>query len=229
MSARQRARLSQIAVPEKVLQQEGSESEDEEESTVRKPAFVFDNSDSDSDSSSDSEGPSSVVEKEAGPEDDFVTEEDSDDKLGADLVDESSKKTVPRERNSNFARKKKEVAVKSVNTEKEKGGDPDGMSFDELSELICNSEASLLSSTLLEKEKGGPIDPDAVISNLFKVDVKGLDIDAIMKKRFGGMAVDEMPAAAQQGGAQQRRFAAAVANTEKARARIAKLSNKVRL
>ena len=219
MSARQRARLSQNAAIEASNSTKESDSEEEVVNTARKPAFVFSASNSDNDSDEEDD------KKEESPEDDFINEHDNFDELGVTPDDAVVSKS--RERNSNFSKKKKEATLKSVGAEKE--GDPDGMSFEELSKLICNSEMTLMASPLLQKEKDTSTDPTKMLAGLLKVDIKGLDIDSIMKRRFGGMAVNDLPVAAQAGGGgvQQRRFAAAVASAEKTRARMAKLSNKV--
>ena len=221
MSARQRARLSQNAAIEAADLAEESDSEEEEANIARKPTFAFSDSDSDSGTDNDKED----GDKDQSPEDDFVKDEDDFDDSEVNRDDAIVSK--PRERNSNFCKKKKDATVKSISAERE--GDPDGMSFEELSKLICNSEMSLLESPLLQRERETSVDPTKMLTALLKVDVKALDIDSIMKRRFGGMAVNELPVAVQPGGGgvQQRRFAAAVASADKARARMAKLSNKV--
>ena len=220
MSARQRARLSQNAAIEAADLAEKSDSEEEEVIIARKPAFAF----SDSDSGSEADDVEEDGGKDQSPEDDFLKEDDDLDEINRD--DAVVSKT--RERNSNFWKKKKDVTVKSISADREGGAD--GMSFEELSKLICNSEMSLVESPLLQRERENSVDPNKMLTALLKVDVKALDIDSIMKRRFGGMAVNELPVAVQAGGggAQQRRFAAAVAGADKARARMAKLSNKVK-
>lgn len=216
MSARQRARLTQqaaidAAVAEEV--EESSESE-EDERVVRKPAFAFSDSESDE-------------EKEEVPEDD---EEEEDKEHSSDTPIEEEAVKI---RERGFSKKKKDTAKNEKESSSKEGSlrereGAEGMSLEELSLLINNSEVTILKSTLLDKEKDNAADPLKALSTLLKVDIKGLDIDSIMKRRFGGMAVNEMPAAAHAGGgAHERRFAAAVAQTDKARARIAKLSNKV--
>ena len=220
MSARQRARLSQNAAIEAADLAEESDSGEEEANIARKPAFAF----SDSDSGSEVDDVEEDGGKDQSPEDDFLKEDEDLDEINRD--DAVVSKT--RERNSNFCKKKRDVTVKSVSADRE--SDADGMSFEELSKLICNSEMSLVESPLLQRERENSVDPNKMLTALLKVDVKALDIDSIMKRRFGGMAVNELPVAVQAGGGgvQQRRFAAAVASADKARARMAKLSNKVK-
>lgn len=219
MSARQRARLSQQTAAESETLNDTSES-DEEAEVVRKPAFVFD--DSDDDDSQDDNDDVQVKEQ--------VIEEIGDEELD-DQADENKKDCDGiRERNSNFKKKKKnDMNAAAANNQKD--CDFAAISIEEFSKLISNSEVGVSNSLGDEKEKTYATGLSNECSTLLKVDVRGLDIDSIMKRRFGGMAVNELPegagAGAAGGGAQRRRFAAAVAGAEKARARIAKLSNKV--
>lgn len=218
MSARQRARLSQQTAAESKTLDESSES-DEETEDIRKPAFVFDDSD-DNDSEDDSDDKQTKDELPEGAGEEEHDDSDDDDKKDFDGI---------RERNSNFKKKKKNDANSTAATNQKDNAYAE-ISMEEFSKLISSSDINALNGLGDEKER-----PLATglneISTLLKVDVRGLDIDSIMKRRFGGMAVNELPEGAGAGpaggGAQRRRFAAAVAGAEKARARIAKLSNKV--
>ena len=216
MSARHRARLSQLpAIPAETLD-DGSESEEEEVRENRKPAFVFDDSDDESgaDESEVEESPDPT--EEVGPDE---SEEVTDEP-------EMKESDTIRERNSNF-KKKKRAEVNTTNVERV--GDFEAISIEEISALISSAEMKVSSDPANGDEKdSGNVIVDHV-SSLLRVDVKGLDIDSIMRRRFGGMAVNELPEAGGIGGgnAQRRRFAAAVNGAETARARIAKLSNKV--
>ena len=215
MSARHRARLSQQpAIPAETLDDD-PESEEEDIRENRKPAFVFDDSDE------ESEEDESEVEESPDP-----TEEPEQ---AGEEVDEPEKKEVDtiRERNSNF-KKKKRNEVNTTNVEK--AGDFEAISIEELSALISSAEMKVSSDPANGDEKDDRTATVDHLSAVLRVDVKGLDIDSIMRRRFGGMAVNELPEAGGGGGgggAQRRRFAAAVNGAETARARIAKLSNKV--
>lgn len=218
MSARQRARLSQQSAAESKTLDESSES-DEETEDIRKPAFVFDDSD-DNDSEDDSDVKQTKDEPPEGTGEEEQDDIDDDDKKDFDGI---------RERNSNFKKKKKNDTNSTVGTN-QKDNDYAEISMEEFSKLISSSDINALNGFGEEKER--PLSTGVnEISILLKVDVRGLDIDSIMKRRFGGIAVNELPEGAGAGpaggGAQRRRFAAAVAGAEKARARIAKLSNKV--
>jgi hypothetical protein len=219
MSARQRARLSQQTAAESKTLDEGSES-DEETEDIRKPAFVFDDTDDD-DSEDNNDGkqvrdhPTEEVDGEQ-PDD-----SEDDDKKDFDSI---------RERNSNFKKKKKNDVIPAAATN-QKGCDYAEISMEEFSKLISSSDVGASNGLGEEKERAFSAGLSNDISTLLKVDVRGLDIDSIMKRRFGGMVMNELPEGAGAGpaggGAQRRRFAAAVAGAEKARVRIAKLSNKV--
>lgn len=218
MSARQRSRLSQQASAETKPLSESSDSE-EEVTTVRKPAFVFDDSDAD-DSDADDDNEAAVTAAAEAKHDD---EEESDEELNKN------------ERKRNFNKKKKKSdEAHAVTTNNEKDSNFEAISIEEFSKLISAVEVDSSLTAIDEKVKSGDVRHHlSEVSTLLNVDIRGLDIDSIMRRRFGGMAVNELPeemaaAAAVAGGAQRRRFAAAVAGNEKVRARIAKLSNKVR-
>jgi hypothetical protein len=218
MSARQRSRLSQQASAETKPLNESSDSEEEEVTTVRKPAFVFDDSDVD-DSDADDDNEAAVTAAAEAKHDD---EEESDEELNKN------------ERKRNFNKKKKKIdEAHAVTTSNEKDSNFEAISIEEFSKLISAVEVDSSLTAVDEKVKSGDARHHlSEVSTLLNVDIRGLDIDSIMRRRFGGMAVNELPedmvAAAAAGGAQRRRFAAAVAGNEKVRARIAKLSNKVR-
>jgi hypothetical protein len=220
MSARQRARLSQQTAAESKTLDESSESEEETED-IRKPAFVFDDSDDDDDSEDDNDGKQVKDQTNENIDGEQPDDSDDDDKKDIDGI---------RERNSNFKKKKKNDVNPAAATN-QKDCDYSEISMEEFSKLISSSDVGASSGLGEEKERAFSAGLSNEISTLLKVDVRGLDIDSIMKRRFGGMAVNEMPEGAGAGpaggGAQRRRFAAAVAGAEKARVRIAKLSNKV--
>lgn len=221
MSARQRARLSQQTAAESKPLDESSDS-DEETEDIRKPVFVFDDSDEDSsDKDDDGKQVKDRPNEETGEEQ--LDDSEDDDKKDFDGI---------RERNSNF-KKKKKSDVNSTVASNQKDCDYAEISMEEFSKLISSSDINASNGLGEEKERTLSAGLSDEISTLLKVDVRGLDIDSIMKRRFGGMAVNELPEGGGAGGgpagggAQRRRFAAAVAGAEKARARIAKLSNKV--
>ena len=211
MSARHRARLSQLpAIPAATLDDD-SESEEEDVRENRKPGFVFDDSDE------ESEADESEVEESPDPTEEVEPEQSEE------VTDEPD--TI-RERNSNF-KKKKRAEINTTNVER--AGDFEAISIEELSALISSAEMKVSSDPANGDEKDNSTANVDHLTALLRVDVKGLDIDSIMRRRFGGMAVNELPEAGGigGGGAQRRRFAAAVNGAETARARIAKLSNKV--
>lgn len=218
MSARQRSRLSQQASADTKPLSESSDSEVEEVTTLRKPAFVFDDSDADdSDADDDNEAAVTAAATEAKHDD----EEESDEELNKN------------ERKRNFNKKKKKSdEAHAVTTNNEKDSNFEAISIEEFSKLISAVEVDSSFTAIDEKVKSVDASHQlSEVSTLLNVDIRGLDIDSIMRRRFGGMAVNELPedmVAAAAGGAQRRRFAAAVAGNEKVRARIAKLSNKVR-
>ena len=225
MSARQRSRLSQQTPTEAKALCNSSDSDDEEVTTVRKPAFVFDDSDADdSDADDDDEAASTAADATAAKID---NDEESDGEINKNSQDIA----VERKRNFNNKKKKKNDDSNAAPVSNEKDSNFEAISIEEFSKLINAVE---IGSSHIADEKMNASDakhPRSELSTLLNVDVKGLDIDLIMRRRFGGMAVNEIPeelGAAAAGGAQRRRFAAAVAGTEKVRARIAKLSNKVR-
>ena len=221
MSARQRSRLSQQASADTKPLIESSDSDSEEVTTVRKPAFVFDDSDAD-DSDADDDNEASVTAAAAA-----ATEAKHDDE------EESDEELNKNERKRNFNKKKKKSdEAHAVTTNNEKDSNFEAISIEEFSKLISAVEVNSSLTAVDEKVKSGDARHHlSEVSTLLNVDIRGLDIDSIMRRRFGGMAVNELPedmVAAAAGGAQRRRFAAAVAGNEKVRARIAKLSNKVR-
>ena len=198
---------------------ESSDSEEEEVTTVRKPAFVFDDSDAD-DSDADDDNKAAVTAA-AAAEVRHDDEEESDEELNKN------------ERKRNFNKKKKKSdEAHAVTTNNEKDSNFEAISIEEFSKLISAMEVDSSLTAVDEKVKSGDARHHlSEVSTLLNVDIRGLDIDSIMRRRFGGMAVNELPedmVAAAAGGAQRRRFAAAVAGNEKVKARIAKLSNKVR-
>ena len=227
MSARQRSRLSQQSPTEAKALSESSGSDDEEVTTVRKPAFVFDDSDADdSDADDDDEAAATAADATAA-------KIDNDEESDGEINKTSQDIAVERKRNFNNKKKKKNDDANAVPASNEKDSNFEAISIEEFSKLI-NALKTETDSSHIADEKMNASDAKhhrSELSTLLNVDIKGLDIDLIMRRRFGGMAVNEIPeeiGAAAAGGAQRRRFAAAVAGTEKVRARIAKLSNKVR-
>ena len=254
MSARQRSRLSQQIyslssissntnakteakaeglrdLPEKEEEEEDDdEDEDAEElKTVRKPAFVFDDSD-DSDSDDDEAFTVTALATKINEKKEEEGEEGSDSGE-AEANKNTQEVGAERKRNFNNKKKKKVDDTHAVSTTNEKDTNFDAISIEEFSKLISTVEIDLSPTAVDDnvKTNDGSHQTNEILT-LLTVDIKGLDIDSIMRRRFGGMAVNEIPeeiGAAAAGGAQRRRFAAAVAGTEKVRARIAKLSNKV--
>ena len=225
MSARQRSRLSQQTPTEAKVLNDSSDSDDEEVTTVRKPAFVFDDSDADdSDAADDDEAAATAADATAAKIDNDADSDGEINKTNQDIA-------VERKRNFNNKKKKKNDDTHAVPASNEKDSNFEAISIEEFSKLINAVEIDS-SHNADEKINGSDSKHHrSELSTLLNVDIKGLDIDLIMRRRFGGMAVNEIPeemGAAAAGGAQRRRFAAAVAGTEKVRARISKLSNKVR-
>ena len=225
MSARQRSRLSQQTSSETKVASESSDSDEEEVAAIRKPAFVFDDSDADDSDAADDDDDDEAAAVEAK----IDNEEESDGEANKNSQDVG----IERKRNFNNKKKKRNDDARAVYTSNEKDSNFEAISIEEFSKLI--SAVEIDSSFTADNVKVNADDAKHhvnEISTLLNVDVKGLDIDSIMRRRFGGMAVNEIPeemGAAAAGGVQRRRFAAAVAGTEKVRARIAKLSNKVRI
>ena len=161
MSARQRARLQQKGKLEEVANQPSDEQEesDGEEDSVPQSKSVFVFDNSD-DSSSDDDNSTELKQE----------------------VQTANKKPTPVVKN---VKEKKVVEIQG----KRGGGPEEDEDLKYLDEELAKIQSGLRDSDGINSSHGGSVRALAVVRNLLKVDVKNLDIDSIMRKRFGSDSV----------------------------------------